>query len=138
MSYIVAAITVLIYVFYSRRYFFTIRSITVGVAILFFLSVVFQMLPENNIENIKTRFGHIEGNYVKENVRLDNWNQYITTVLSEGGLFYFWGSGLGTSNSDSKYQSDKVMRVENSYISFFGELGLLGLFFFIYFFSKDY
>ncbi len=64
---------------------------------------------------------------VLDNSRIDNWIDYLNMVFNGDPHLYLWGSGLGSSNPSDVNQSHIIKKVENSYISILGEMGIVGL-----------
>src|SRR5699024_12517541 len=71
--------------------------------------------------------GNINSDTIRENIRINNWQNYVEGIYEKGNIFILWGSGLGTSNSSSAEQTEIIKRVENSFVTYLGETGLIGL-----------
>ncbi|MED4123430.1 O-antigen ligase family protein [Halalkalibacterium halodurans] len=85
---------------------------------------------------ISQRLDQTSINELKDNVRMDNWTHYLGLNLLNDSFSFIWGSGLGSSNSDSSIEDPRINRVENSYVSYLGETGFLGLLFIIFFICR--
>lgn len=126
ISYLIVVGTFILFVLFNSRKILSIKTISLIIFLLLILPIGGSFLGEN-IDNLNRRFSQISIEHLKENDRIDNWKTYLKEMSSIGEMYLIWGGGLGTSNSDSKSQDVYVKRVENSYVSFLGELGTIGL-----------
>lgn len=131
ISYVLVGVTLLVFIFFNIKKMISIKGIVFLMLLIPLIPIFSQIILENQEDNLGRRFGQLTVDSARENVRWQNWEEYISVISSKGELFLIWGGGLGTSNSDSKEQSELVKRVENSYISFLGEIGIIGLVIFL-------
>ncbi|MDB2084885.1 MAG: O-antigen ligase family protein [Clostridium paraputrificum] len=132
-SYLIAGIIILIYIIYSMNKIKNIIKMIISIlGILIFGSLIFNSsyLTEKS-SFVSKRVETINIKTLSENIRVDNWNRYLNETFKDNILYMSWGGGLGTSNSDSSQKTDSVYIVENSYISILGEMGIIGLVFYL-------
>lgn len=131
ITYIIAVITLLLYVIINFKKILSLKRVFLLVIFIPILLFSMQTVIADQVDNLNKRIDQLSSSHARENVRLENWNDYLEAVTSQGNAILIWGGGLGTSNSDSSEQAEFVKRVENSYVSFLGEIGIIGLVMFL-------
>lgn len=125
-SYLIILIIFLMYIVFNRK---SIRKIIFVVTIPIILSIYFftNNTMTDKVSLVIKRVNTINVDTLNNNIRIDNWKLYIENTVANNPLNFLWGSGLGSSNSDSSQKVDNVYIVENSYVSILGEQGVIGL-----------
>ncbi|HCV02439.1 MAG TPA: hypothetical protein DG048_07330 [Pseudoalteromonas sp.] len=114
----------------SNMFFLRARNAILLFSLIFIsiLYLIFDggfLLRNFDVELLFSRFFNLldSGTYL-ENARIRNW--FYAFQLIETPFDFFWGKGLGVSNSDINKGG---VLIENSFITYIVEVGLIGLLF---------
>lgn len=132
ISVIIAILIFIAYILLNYKWLFKLKNAVITIFLVLLLITSTQYLVDFQGDNLTKRYGNITTDTFKENARIENWNEYLQGIYSKGNIHILWGGGLGTSNSSNKEQTEIIKKVENSYVTYLGETGIIGFLLFIF------